>query len=321
MDGFDLRARWKEAFLSFGIVAVSFYVLVSSVDVGEVVATIYGADIWLYTAAVGLFYLTFPLRGLRWRLMLDNAGVEAEDRDATETVFLSFFLNNVVPAKLGDVYRAHRIRPSEGEPRSRIFGTVVTCRFIDLLFLVVAVTGLGGIVMASRFSWLAEYLVYFYGGLIVGGVGFFLLRERVLEYVVPERIVASLMNVKEGFVVSMSDRVGLVIGLTAIIWGLVALRVFMVFGALGMEAGILFAAFLGFFMIALSAFPLTPAGAGVVEVVSTTFLAFYGFEGSMGAAVVLMDRSITFMSLIVIGGLYVLVVRRDFMESLHRAVE
>ena len=68
------------------------------------------ANPWLLLAAFGVYYLGFPLRGYRWTLLLRGAGTEVRVRDSTEIIFISWLVNCLVPAKLGDVYRAYLLR-------------------------------------------------------------------------------------------------------------------------------------------------------------------------------------------------------------------
>jgi uncharacterized protein (TIRG00374 family) len=51
----------------------------------------------------------------------------------------------------------------------------------------------------------------------------------------------------------------------------------------------------------LTAVPFTPAGLGIVEVVITGVLTFFGISSSLGGAVTLLDRVINFWSIIVFG--------------------
>ena len=57
-----------------------------------------------------VFYLGFPLRGYRWQRLLRETGFVIGLRNSTEILYLSWFVNCVVPAKLGDVYRAYLLK-------------------------------------------------------------------------------------------------------------------------------------------------------------------------------------------------------------------
>lgn len=123
---------------------------------------------WFVTA-LAVYYASFPLRALRWRILLGNAGERPEHiprlRDLVEIIYLSWFVNTLVPAKLGDVYRGwlygrtSRALVSRDAARgsggpihvgvpagggwSRGMGTIVAERALDLIVLVVLMVTAG----------------------------------------------------------------------------------------------------------------------------------------------------------------------------------
>src|SRR5262245_19069947 len=78
------------------------------------------------------FYASFVLRTLRWRVLLHNAG-DGSGRTVrlpglarlTEILYLAWYANVLVPAKLGDFYRAHLLKEDTELPMSRTYGTVL----------------------------------------------------------------------------------------------------------------------------------------------------------------------------------------------------
>ena len=79
-----------------------------------------------------VFYLGFPLRGLRWAILLRGTGFRIGVKDSTEIIYLSWLVNCVVPAKLGDLYRAYLLRINSDASLSRTFGTVFIERILDI---------------------------------------------------------------------------------------------------------------------------------------------------------------------------------------------
>ena len=61
---------------------------------------------------------------------------------------LSWFANCIVPAKLGDAYRAYLLKAHAGVSFSKTFGTILAERIIDMLLLFIAAGRRG----AGRFS-------------------------------------------------------------------------------------------------------------------------------------------------------------------------
>src|SRR2546430_1594278 len=93
---------------------------------------ILAANKWLLLAALGVYYLGFPLRGYRWTILLRGIGFRLGVRDASEIIFLSWLVNCLVPAKLGDIYRAYLLKINSSVSLSRTFGTVFIERVLDL---------------------------------------------------------------------------------------------------------------------------------------------------------------------------------------------
>ena len=52
-----------------------------------------------------------------------------------EIIYLSWFVNCIVPAKLGDAYRSYLLKRDAGVSFSRTIGTILAERMIDLLIL------------------------------------------------------------------------------------------------------------------------------------------------------------------------------------------
>src|SRR5215472_218652 len=66
----------------------------------------------LLVLAVGVFYLSFPVRALRWRTLLENAGLQRVPplNHLTRMLVLGSFANSVSVAQLGDVYRGYLLK-------------------------------------------------------------------------------------------------------------------------------------------------------------------------------------------------------------------
>ena len=99
----------------------------------KVPALIAAANPALVLLAFLVFYAGFPLRGLRWAILLRGTGFRIGVKDSTEIIFLSWLVNCVVPAKLGDVYRAYLLKINSTASLSRTFGTVFIERCLDLM--------------------------------------------------------------------------------------------------------------------------------------------------------------------------------------------
>ena len=120
----------------FGVaMLVLLFVFVLGVDWGRTWSQIVHANLGLLVVALVMYYLTFPLRGFRWAFILRRTGTPIRLAPATEILFLSWFVNCLVPAKLGDAYRAYLLKRDADVSFSKTFGTVLAERILDLIVL------------------------------------------------------------------------------------------------------------------------------------------------------------------------------------------
>ena len=127
------RLRQPRTWISIAVplVVILAFVGLNWTAVQKVPSLIAAANPALVLAAFFVYYAGFPLRGYRWALLLRGTGFYCPTKDATEIIFLSWLVNCVVPAKLGDVYRAYLLKINSDASLSRTFGTVFIERFLE----------------------------------------------------------------------------------------------------------------------------------------------------------------------------------------------
>jgi uncharacterized protein (TIRG00374 family) len=279
----------------------------------ELPGTILRANGLLLVAALAIFYVGFPLRGYRWALLVRRTGFPLGIADATEIVFLSALVNCLVPAKLGDVYRAYLLKINSPVSLSRTFGTVFIERILDLFAIVVL--GLAAGYVSFRSGLPADAQIVFAIGVVVVVVlagGLLTLRNfgrRILDRLpVPHRVIEFYDRFEEGVFASIGLRaLPRLIVLTGFIWATEATRLYLVVQALGMpdvHLGISGAFFVALSASLLTAVPLTPAGIGFVEggIVGLLTLV-YGVPQTEALAITLVDRTLSVLSIIILGSI------------------
>jgi uncharacterized protein (TIRG00374 family) len=271
------------------------------------------ADPLLLLAAFAVFYLGFPLRGLRWALLIRGTGYPLRVRDATEIIFISWLVNCLIPAKLGDLYRAYLLKINSTVSLSRTFGTVFIERVLDLFAIVVL--GLAAGYWSFRGKLPDEVQVVFLIGVIVVIVlaaGLLTMRNfgrRVLLALpLPDKIIEFYDRFEEGVFSSVGKRaLPPLILLTVLIWTTEAMRLFLVVEALGfpdVHLGISGAFFVALTGSLLTAVPFTPAGIGVVEAgVVFVLTTVYGIPVTEAIAITLVDRVISVLSVVFFGSI------------------
>jgi uncharacterized protein (TIRG00374 family) len=279
----------------------------------ELPGKILGANPWLLIAAFVVFYAGFPLRGLRWAMLVHRSGFPLTVRDSTEIIFLSWLVNCLVPAKLGDVYRAYLLKINSPVSLSRTFGTVFIERILDLFAIVVL--GLAAGFVSFRSGLPADVQLVFLIGvvfvLVLAG-GLLTMRNfgrRIITRLpLPHRILELYDRFEEGVFASigMAALPRLVI-VTGFIWATEAMRLYLVVQALalpGVHLGISGAFFVALSASLLTAVPLTPAGIGFVETGVVGLLTLvYAVSNTDALAITLVDRTISVLSIIVLGSI------------------
>ncbi|HLA15452.1 MAG TPA: lysylphosphatidylglycerol synthase transmembrane domain-containing protein [Candidatus Limnocylindrales bacterium] len=283
------------------------------IDVEQLVAAIAAANPLLLLAAVGVYYLGFPLRGLRWTILLRGAGYRVGVSDSTEIIFLSWLVNCLIPAKLGDVYRAYLLKLNSPVSLSRTFGTVFIERALDLFAIVILGLAAGyvsfrtGMPPAVQFVFalgLATMLMLAVGLMTMRNFG----RRLLVRLPLPHGILELYDRFEIGVfgAIRRRDLPGLVV-LTGLIWATEAGRLLLVIAALGFDdvhLGISGAFFVALIASLLTAVPLTPAGIGIVEAgIFGLLTVVYNVPPTEAATIALVDRAISVLSVIVTGSI------------------
>lgn len=279
-------------------------------DWGEVLRLIGQANPAFLLLAFLAYYATFPLRGFRWRYVLSHSGMHVRFADATEILFLSWFVNCLVPAKLGDLYRAYLLRGNYGASISRTVGTVFIERVADII--VIAALALSAGFWSFRGRSRPEIDALFIVGFVIAiGLIAVIVALRLwgghVERRLPERIGELWGRFHEGSIGALTLRSVPVIGiLTVAIWLLEGARLYFVIRGLGLPEvglGISSSVFVALAAALLTAIPLTPAGFGFVEAGIIGVLFLYGVPEEPAAAVALVDRGLSIVTVVVLGGI------------------
>jgi uncharacterized membrane protein YbhN (UPF0104 family) len=276
-----------------------------NVDWGNALTTIRSSDPRLVAVALIVYYASFPVRARRWARLLREGGTMIRGRDLLEIVMLGWFVNCLVPAKLGDLYRSYLVRQRFGISLSRTVGVVVAERLLDL-FVVFGLLIVGGYIAFGRTILPDLRLVYLSAiGLavliVVGFLAVYVVAPRVARFF-PQEVRRIGRLFREGVLHSFRalPEAG---PETLLIWFVEAARLAFVLAALGLELPISGVVFVAVASSLLTTVPLTPAGFGFVEIAIVYVLtAGFGLPQHSAVAVAVLDRAVSVFSLIVVGG-------------------
>ncbi len=329
-EGFSLWERLKSprTLISFGLAIAIVVFAFRGLDINIQLTWQHmrSANPWFLMMGFGVFYMTFPLRALRWRVLLTNAEVPVQEGRTSwaslpaliEYIYLSWFANCIVPAKLGDAYRGYLLKYNGKVSFSATFGTIFAERLLDML-------GLFGLLVLSGWITFGAHMpdetqvIFLFGALLVVAILSGLACMRWLSPFIyrflPLRFHTYYSPFEQSALRSFRPAILPQLFLLTIgVWLLEGFRLFFVIKSLSGEGLLLPLPAIIFVSLAsslLTALPLTPAGLGVVEGTVTVVLTkFFGVMENLSGAVTLLDRLINFWSIIVFGFLVYLVSKR-----------
>lgn len=322
-----LNARTLVSFaLAIGIII--FLITRLNIDVQKTWATILTMNPLLFLAGFVVYYSAFWLRGLRWKQLLHNVGLHKNENvrlpnvnGLVEIIYLSWFVNCIVPAKLGDAYRSYLLKRNSGVSFSSTIGTILAERVIDLLVLfglLAASFTLVGQKLASNSASneINLVLVMIVGGvmvlaLIAGLVGLRFFGDLIVRFV-PGKYKEKFTSFQQGILRSYKRKsLPALLGYTLTIWLFEAGRLFFVTRSLDAHEVTLSAViFIALLSSLLTTLPLTPGGAGIVEGAVVLSLGLFVQDHNLAVSIALLDRIINYWSLVLGGFILYLLSRR-----------
>ena len=288
------------------ILAVLFLVFMATrfdVDLGTMWDEVMGANLWYLVLAFLVHYTTFLFRGIRWRMLLQNADVDKESVPGvfycSQLLLLSWFANSIGWLRLGDAYRAYLYRDEQDGSFSRTMGTILAERSLDTVLVV--------LLLLSAIPFLLDSVTWVLFGLavlLVAGLTIILVAmtwaKGLLLRNMPSWMALRYERFHQGTMGSF-QRLPIVT-----VWGLLGwfaeiLRMFLVVKALGYDISFSLVVFLTLANSLLTLVP-TPGGVGAVESgVASLAVRLSSVSANAAAALVLIDRSITYISVIILG--------------------
>lgn len=161
---------------SWLITAAALYIAFSDLDWKTLLNHISEVNLTWVVATIGLAITSYLLRAARWIILFPERSLSFGN--SYRVLVLGFFMNNVLPARAGELVRAHLGSKLAGKSRALVLATIASERLIDALtislFFLVLARGLGD-------STLSDNLTLVCYGFFLAGLGvLILLRARKL---------------------------------------------------------------------------------------------------------------------------------------------
>jgi uncharacterized protein (TIRG00374 family) len=113
------------------------------------------AHLWMLAVGVGVTFVTYTLRAIRWRILLAPVG-PVRFRTAFRTTVIGFTALFLLPGRVGEVLRAYLVARQEGLKATSTFATVIVERLLDMamvLLLFALALPLAGVDVGPEIRW------------------------------------------------------------------------------------------------------------------------------------------------------------------------
>ena len=280
------------------------------------------ANPWLLLATVTLATITFPVRAIRWRLILrDVDGHRFPLLPLWHATAIGFMANNLLPARAGEVARAYVVTRQLPVRFTTALASIGVERVFDALVMLglmaVAIVAPSfpahALVGGRSFSAVATT-----GALVFGAILFVALLVvhrptpwlsffgRLARRLLPAGAAERVMHAAEGIVAGLTvlkspTRFAGVVGWSLVLWLKNAAAFAICFRAFGLdvplEAALLLQGIIGFGV----AVPSTPGVVGVFEAATLLTLRLYGVDASLAVSYALTYHVTTFIPITLLG--------------------
>lgn len=290
-------------YLSIAIAIIILVFAATFVDLKEIWRQIAACDKRFVLLGALAHYATYLVRGMRWRRCLIHLPVRAGNSKFGLLVFFYNFVDNLVPAKLGDVYASHLARINFRIRRSAALGSIVFLRMVDAWIVLFLAALASWMLFADRLPGAAFWSLI--GGAIIamGATSimlvFFLFKKKLPGWI-PQKIQQMIQAFHTGMWPRAKELFPIAI-LTITIWVLETVWIFCLTLAFGLRIGSAEAIFLTMIPLLASAFPFTPSGAGVVEITLFSCLRVVEISSPIAGSLTVINRFIDYWLHIALG--------------------
>lgn len=238
--------------------------------------------------AVALSLLSHISRAYRWNFMLEPLGHRARLSNSFMAISVAYLMNIFIP-KSGEVSRAIVLDKYENVPFQKGFGTIISERVVDLLFLIIYTT----VALIIEFDILYEYVMNSIPSsilyLLTGSI--LLIAVSIPLYIkfsksnVNKKLKSFVIGLKEGiFSILKMRQKGAFLFQTILIWILYILSFYTALHALPETANIPFGTVIITFVVGSFTIAFTNSGLGTYPAAIAGILSIYGIATTAGVA-------------------------------------
>lgn len=304
--------RITQFVMSLLLGSLVLYAVLRQFDLHQMMSAVRDARPRLLLFGIALMVCGYLLRGARWRIWERSLSYW----DSLRLILIGFMGNNVLPARLGEILRAHcAAAKRDDRSRTAVLASIAAERILD--GLVLAVLGLAGMALVPidrrlRGALLLVSLAFVaLASTLVLGIRF---HERIRSFIAATNRkfpghLTSFARVKAGYFLdgllplgTLSRMLG-AITVTAIIWGIeIGFYYFVglaVWSGMSLRIALLFLVVVNF----ASLIPFTIGGIGTIEAISLAFLTSAGIARYPALAMILLQHAAQYLFTTISGGI------------------
>jgi len=324
-------------FLSFFLLGIFIFWMVYKDQDFNRIKSILTNDVNYFWIVASLFLglLSHVSRTIRWNLLIEPLGRKPRILNTFLAVMVGYLMNLALP-RMGEISRCGVIARYEKISFTKLVGTVVTERLIDVLMLLILLV----IVVLTQFGQVLEFLnnnpevneklqKVFFSPILIGGLVFFLAvlwisRHKIRESSLTKKVMGFVGQFVEGFrSIGKMKKKGSFIFHSVFIWVMYYLMMYLIFFSFGFTSHL--GPLAGLTVFVLGSFGMVApvqGGIGAWHFMVIEGLALYGVDKADGKVFALLAHGTSTLMLIVLGLIGVIALpfvneREDVLEKSH----
>lgn len=275
--------------LGFGIFLIWYtYNKFTSEQLIELKAYFSNANYGVVLLSVFLSVLSHFLRAYRWNFMLQPLGYKPKLANNFMAISIAYLMNIFIP-KSGEVSRGIIMDKYEGIPFEKGFGSIISERIVDLIFLLLftctALILKFDVLYGYIASSIPKQLIYvgIIGLIVFAVVLFIILKFKVFKF--PPKIKSFIVGLKDGLlsIVTMKKKTAFILH-SFLIWGLYIASFYTATHALTETSTIPFSTIIIAFVVGSFTFAFTNSGFGTYPAAIAGILVLFTVPFTVGTA-------------------------------------
>ncbi|MBP2134442.1 uncharacterized protein (TIRG00374 family) [Methanomicrobium sp. W14] len=291
---FFIKGSWLGILLAlfFGALIIAF--LLNLTGVKTIISLLTNANLGFILLSCLAILFSFFIRTWRWDIILKSAGYTHSRDILFRCIMFGWFLNYLIPARLGEIARAAALKINSDTPLGMTLSTIVIERILDVITLILFLE------ISSAFFYRESLIYVEIASFSILFIMFFILfviyrYDKVIIKIFEPRIPSinqSILLIKEGLSnISKNPRaIFTCFCLSIPVWFFEVLSIFFAAKSIGYSLPFIYATFSGVVAFIAQTIPLTPAGLGIHEASITGVLMLFSVPSALGMSIALIDH-------------------------------